>query len=162
MTAVPSVIHSAKTDDWLTPPEVFEPLHAEFDFDIDLTASAGHERLPLYFTPEVDALTRSWSALPWTGWCNPPYSNDGAFVKKAYEESLLGFTTVLLVYAKTDVKWWHKYVLPFADEVRYIEGRVRFLLPDGTQGAPAPKGSAIIVFKPGTPRRLHTSVSFKR
>lgn len=149
--SVPEALHSADTDNWLTPPYVFDPLHREFRFDIDLSASSGHERLPLYFTPDctpTGALGVQWSAASgWTGWCNPPYSDDAAFVKKAAEEARRGFTTVMLLFAKTDVKWWHDIVMRDASEVRLVRGRIRFDTPTGP-GGPAPKGSAVVVFRP--------------
>ena len=179
--SVPEALHSADTDNWLTSPYVFDPLHREFGFDIDLSASSGHERLPLYFTPDctpTGALGVQWSAAAgWTGWCNPPYSDDAAFVKKAAEEARHGFTTVMLLFAKTDVKWWHDIVMRDASEVRLVRGRLCFISTTdifnkkgalvckaGEYGPPAPKGSAVVVFRPKvTDHPPHfSSISFPR
>ena len=65
------------------------------------------------------------------------------WVQKAYEESLKGATVVCLLPARTDTKWFHKYIKPYA-EIRFLEGRLKF------KGAkhPAPFPSMIAVFRP--------------
>lgn len=50
---------------------------------------------------------------------------------------------VLLIPARTDTKYFHKYIYHNAAEIRFIEGRLRF--GDSKQGAPFP--SMIVVFR---------------
>ena len=132
--------------EWLTPPDLIAKLGT---FDLDPCAPVP-ERRPWPTAAEHYDITHNGLQRPWHGrvWCNPPYSNDKAFVRKAAEEAALGFTTVMLVYAKTDVAWWHDYVMRFADEVRLVRGRVGFLRPGGGAAVGAPKGSAVVVFRP--------------
>lgn len=33
---------------------------------------------------------------------------------------------ICLLPARTDTAWWHRYVLPFAAEIHYLRGRIRF------------------------------------
>lgn len=40
--------------DWETPPEVFEPLDAEFHFTLDVCATAENAKCARYFTEEED------------------------------------------------------------------------------------------------------------
>lgn len=76
--------------------------------------------------------------------CNPPYGRKiKDWIRKAYEESFKpGTIVVLLVFAKTDTKWFHDYIQHRA-EVRFIKGRVRF--GDGTDNAPYP--SMVVIFR---------------
>ncbi len=65
---------------WQTPPEIWNPLNAEFGFDLDAAADIETKRLPIYLT---DAL----NTLDWPGqviWMNPPYGRKLApFVRAA-------------------------------------------------------------------------------
>lgn len=50
---------------------------------------------------------------------------------------------VCLVPVRTDTAWWHRYVLPFAAEIQYLRGRVRF---EGAASS-APFPSAVLLFE---------------
>ena len=77
---------------------------------------------------------------------NPPYGRGiGRWFEKAYDESLKKDTTVvMLIPARTDTKYWHKYAMR-ADEIRLIKGRLKF--GGGKNSAPFP--SAVLVFGSG-------------
>lgn len=74
--------------------------------------------------------------------CNPPYGKQetGKWVEKAYKESQKENTlVVLLIPARTDTIWFHKYIYGKA-EIRFIKGRVKFDLngmPRKTSTAPS-------------------------
>ena len=51
---------------------------------------------------------------------------------------------VMLVPARTDTRWWHEYVKPYAAEIVCLRGRLRF----GNSIHPAPFPSAVVVFRP--------------
>ena len=83
--------------DWSTPRPLFEHLDQEFDFDLDAAAQAHNAMLENFISPEEESLTVDWSERGSTVWLNPPYRNLGAWMKKAYLESLKGLTEVALV-----------------------------------------------------------------
>ena len=58
---------------------------------------------------------------------NPPYNRTAKpkFVKKAYEQSLKGNLSVLLIPSATGTKQFHELILPNA-EIRFLKGRVSF------------------------------------
>lgn len=75
---------------------------------------------------------------------NPPY---GRVIEKWVKKAALSKAVVVgLLPARTDTKWYQKWVQPYASEVRFISGRVRF--GGSPQGAPFP--SIIVIW--GTPR----------
>lgn len=120
---------SSKRTDWETPPELLAALEAEFGSLFD----------PCPVSPDFDGL-----AIPWEerNFINPPYGREiGPWLKKAYEESLLGKLVVCLIPARTDTRWWHSYIMK-AQEIRFIKGRITF------KGAkrPAPFPSCIVIF----------------
>ena len=74
--------------------------------------------------------------------CNPPYGKQiKKWVKKGYEEAMAGSTVVMILPARTDTEWFHKYCLK--GEIRFLKGRLRF---KGAQyNAPFP--SMVVVFR---------------
>ncbi len=146
---------STGKDDWETPDALFKALDAEFGFVIDVAANADNAKCEAWYGPgspldEEDALTTSWGS--YTCWCNPPYSRglQAKFIEKAYIETKLGATVVMLLPARTDTRAFHQFIwdrefhrpLPWVREVRFLRGRLRFV------GAPAsaPFPSMIVVF----------------
>jgi len=144
---------------WQTPPEVFDPLHAEFDFDLDVSASAGANRVPRFLGPgsslATNALIVDWISLGKVIWANLPYTRTlSRWFEKVLAASTSGATVVVLILARTDTKWWHRYAMRAAEQ-RFIEGRISFLRASGARhvdkngrsiGAPAP--SVVLVFRP--------------
>lgn len=53
---------------------------------------------------------------------------------------------VLLIPARTDTSYFHEQIFGHA-QVRFVRGRLKFELEDGTPGGAAPFASAIIVYK---------------
>ncbi len=111
----------AKTDLYPTPMGFFRRMDRKYGpFTLDTCALPDNAKCPRYFTPEQDGLQQ-----PWTGrcWCNPPYGRAlGLWVHKAWESSLEGATVVMLVPARTDTKWWHEIIKPWAAEIRLLRG----------------------------------------
>jgi site-specific DNA-methyltransferase (adenine-specific) len=110
---------------WGTPPEIFDPLHAEFDFTLDPCATPETAKCELFFTEADDGLSRSWRGH--RVFMNPPYGREiYAWTRKAREEAAAGALVVGLVPASCDLAWWHDDVVGHA-EIRFIRGRPRFL-----------------------------------
>ena len=104
------------SDNWATPKELYDKLNAEFNFDFD----------PCPLNSTFDGLNCDWGKV---NFINSPYSRKlkEAFVIKALEESIKGKLCVLLLPVSTSTKMFHKVILPNAKEIRFLEGRVRFL-----------------------------------
>jgi phage N-6-adenine-methyltransferase len=133
-----AVHYSSNTDEWATPQDFFDVVHAEFGFDLDACALPSSAKCERYFAPEQDGLAQDWTG---TVWMNPPYGDViGRWVQKAHESALAGATVVCLVPARTDTAWFHDYCLP--GEVRLIRGRLRFGDADGERPVPVrPRGA---------------------
>jgi site-specific DNA-methyltransferase (adenine-specific) len=143
-----ALMFSRASDEWATPYDLFQRLHAEFWFTLDAAATAENAKTPAYLSAELDALTLAWSG---TVWLNPPYSQCARFIAKAAAESRRGCTVVCLVPARTDTRWFHAHIWD-ADqhqprpgvEVRFLKGRLKF--GDSPNSAPFP--SLIVIFRP--------------
>lgn len=136
----PGVMSSKKLD-YETPPWLFRLLDAEFQFDVDVAATAENALCPMFYTPEVDGLKQRWMG---TCFLNPPYGRAvPKWIKKAFESALCGDATVVcLVAARTDTRWFWDYCR--RGEIRFLKGRLHF----GDAG-PAPFPSAVVIFRAG-------------
>ena len=107
------------SDNWQTPPELYNDLHNEFKFDFD-PCPLNHN-LDLWDRLEID-----WGI---SNFINPPYSRKlkDAFVKKAIAESKKNKLCVLLLPVSTSTILFHDYILPNKKEIRFIKRRVKFI-----------------------------------
>ena len=130
---------------WCTPQDFFDELDQEFHFQLDAASTDKSTKCEKHYTPETDGLSQSWD-VGGTVWCNPPYGKAiGDWVRKAYEESLRGVTTVMLIPSRTDTRYFHDYIYGNA-EIRFLKGRLKFTDEDGVPGGTAPFPSMLVIF----------------
>lgn len=135
-----NLMFSSKEQTWETPIKFFNKVNEEFKFDIDVCAVPETAKCSNYYTPEIDALKQEWKGVCWM---NPPYGRQiGKWIEKAYNESVKGATVVCLIPARTDTKYWHEFIFPYASEIRFIKGRLKF----GNSDNSAPFPSALVIF----------------
>lgn len=148
-----ALMFSSKSDEWATPQETFDALDLEFCFEIDLAATPDNTKCGMWFTKEMDALSRDWAAHADRGWLNPPYSRGlcAKFIAKAAAERRKGFLTVMLLPARTDTKAFHAHIYDAETwqaregvEIRFLPGRLKF---GGCKDA-APFPSMVVIFRP--------------
>ena len=139
------VIFSTGTVEWGTPQGLFDSLNDEFKFTLDPCATNENHKCDKFFTKEDDGLAQDWSGH--SVFCNPPYGrkSTGDWVTKCASEANHCKNVVMLIPARTDTKWFHKYIYGKAKEIRFIKGRVKFESADGKKDA-APFPSMIVVF----------------
>lgn len=134
------VLFSSNSTLWSTPQDFYDKLNEEFHFTLDPCALPENAKCEKYFTPEDDGLLQDWSG--YSVFCNPPYGKEiSKWVKKCYEESLKGTLIVLLIPARTDTSYFHKYIY-HKSEIRFIKGRLKF--GNATTGAPFP--SMVVIY----------------
>lgn len=126
-------------------------------FTLDVAAAPHNAKCEKFFTREDDGLAQSWAGE--RVWCNPPYSDIGAWVQKAWRErkGTVGIT-MLLPANRTEQKWWQEHVEPYRDDknygltVRFLPGRMRFDRPNaviGPKGDRPPFGCCLLIWKGG-------------
>lgn len=144
----------AKRDSWQTPQWLFDWADSRYGFTVDLAASMENKKCHSFVSIDNDSLNQDWSTLTQHHggylWLNPPYSNTGSWLKKAWEDAQEGCRVVMLIPAPNGDSYWQKYVFGKASEIIFINGRVAFELP-GTDGKPIPqqgntRGSCLVVF----------------
>lgn len=117
--------------EWPTPAGIYDRLNEEFKFTLDPCPIGGTE----------NGLARLF--CPWHGhtvFCNPPYGRKMRDWLERWKEPSVA---VYLIPARTDVLWFHQICLPYADEIRFIKGRLTF--GDAKHAAPFP--SMIVIFR---------------
>jgi phage N-6-adenine-methyltransferase len=144
----------SKKQEWTTPDNLYNKLHAEFKFEWDLAADASNSKCDKFYDENTNAFNHTWNGVCWV---NPPYGSIKYktidWVKKAAKDSQQeGCVVVMLIPARTNNIWWHDYCMKAA-EIRYICGRPKF--GNCSHGLPQPL--AIVVFRKHEGPTLHTS-----
>jgi len=133
---------SAGSDDWYTPPHIFDALKLRFDCD-PASPEGGVPWIPVdhYHTELEDGLV-----VPWHGrvWMNPPYSAPGPWLERLRVHG----NGIGLVAGDTSTGWWHENVPSRASVVCFLRNRVRFLRDNGigTEKTGARFPSALIAY----------------
>lgn len=128
-------------DNWETPQWLFDKLNAEFHFTWDVCATANNKKCLNFWPEELNGLKREWGKV---NWCNPPYSDQMPWAKRAdFEAKLGGGTTVMLCMCDTSTQFF-KFCALRADEIRLLDARVKFV---GATGSPR-FASMVVVFRP--------------
>jgi hypothetical protein len=126
--------HQGETDTWLTPLSIIQSLG---EFELDPCGFAGHQTAKKLIVLPSDGL-----AEPWQGrvWLNPPYGKQtGWWLKKLQEHG----NGIALVFARTETAWFQNLN---PDMVFLLQGRIKFLKPDFTEGTNAGHGSMLLAF----------------
>ena len=156
-------------DDRGTNAEFFAKMTERFGpFDLDVAAAPHNAKCERYYTTVEDGLHREWDAR--RVWCNPPYSNIGRWVEKAWVQwrlqDRLTRIVMLLPANRTEQKWWQEHVEPFRDgreyrqcgsvsipahqfHVEFLPGRMRFDRPGvvvGPKGDRPPFGCCLLIW----------------
>ena len=126
-----------KSDDWYTPKAVFDALGCAFDMGVAAPASGIGTYVPTERWISEGSLSAEWSGFVWM---NPPFGGRnglGPWLDKFF----LHGDGVALTPDRTSAPWfqaaWHR-----ADGVLFTP-KLRFLRPDGTEGASPSNGTAL-------------------
>ncbi len=143
-----------RNDSVATPDYMLDDIRSEFGEFFD----------PCPFDPEfkVDGLKlEDWGE---TTFVNPPYSDIKPWIEKGLEEAGKGRTIVFLIPVRTNSAYWQKLVLPYADEIRFLDKCIEFKGYKKT----CPFGLCLVVFRSSrkkltpTIKRHHESLIRKR
>ncbi|MBS4018744.1 MAG: hypothetical protein KGZ68_10955 [Dechloromonas sp.] len=129
------------TDEWFTPPHVFDALGCTFDMDV------AHPGAP--FAPWVPAravLTKEEDGLlhPWRGfvWMNAPFGGRNG-LQPWLDKFFAHCDGIALAPDRTSAPWWQEYA-PRADAVLFVRKKIRFLRRDGSEGKSPAQGTTLM------------------
>jgi hypothetical protein len=124
-----SVPGGGLSNEWYTPPGIFEALSIDFDLDPCHPAN----RLPWIPAERTYCLADDGLSQPWEGrvWMNPPYGRQtGVWMERFVEHG----NGIALVFARTETEWFHRNALS-VDLWCLIRGRLTFVDADGAPAA---------------------------
>ena len=142
-------MQKSNTDEWGTPVNLFLGACVEFNITpyLDVCATFRNTKCPRFFNKEFDALKQNWDE---DFFMNPPFSKAKFWIQKAFEEHRkYNVNGMAVLAARTDTKAWHNYILNQANwEVMFVQGRVKYLLPDNSESLnPSTFPTALVVWR---------------
>lgn len=148
---------SDTVDERITPGWLFAELNQKHGpFTVDVAANARNAKCARFYDRSSDGLSQSWRGE--VVWCNPPYSDIGAWVAKALHEVFANgcVRAVLLLPAnRTEQQWWQAQIEPCRDRGRGVSTenlprRINFGTPENPEGkynSSAPFGCVVVVIE---------------
>lgn len=134
------------TNQYGTPPSLIRKLERALGGRFDLDPCSGSEVDPIAeerYTKEDDGLSQ-----PWFGnvFVNPPFSEVGDWVRKAYDEQRNGDAerVVMLLPVRLATGYFHDHITD-ADAICFLRGRLDYYNGDGEMKG-APFASYLVVF----------------
>jgi hypothetical protein len=129
------------TDEWYTPPRVFEALGYPFDLDV---ASPGPSVVPWipasrHIGRDDDGLKLSWDGFVWM---NPPFGARNGLVPWLTRFIVHG-DGVCLVPDRTSAPWW-QFSASNMDLILFVGGKIKFIGADGNPGTAPAQGTCLM------------------
>lgn len=127
------------TDEWYTPPHVFDALGCAFDYDV---ASPGREVTPwipasVFIT--ADSLSKSWNGF---AWMNAPFGGRNGLAPWL-EKFFAHGDGIALVPDRTSAPWWQDFA-PRADLILFIAPKIKFIGQNGRPGKSPAQGTCLL------------------
>lgn len=125
-----------KKDNWVTPPELIDPINEYVGIDLDPCAGkypngdiTKHGETN-YALPEDDGLEKEWFG---TVFINPPFSEKRKWIMEATKRYATDDDVdqiIVLTPDSTDtISWWHEYIKAYFRYSWFKEGRLNYIDP---------------------------------
>ena len=140
------------TDEWYTPPYVFEALGCDFDLDV---ASPGWAVAPWIPTARLyisAGLEKSWHGFIWM---NPPFGGRNGLVPWL-EKFVEHGSGICLVPDRTSAPWW-QWIAARVDLILFVAGKIKFIGIDGQPGRSPAQGTCLMAIGERGCLALHTA-----
>lgn len=127
------------TDEWFTPPHVFDALGIEFDMDV---AHPGRELVPWVPAREIitsDSLTQLWSGCVWM---NAPFGGRNGlrpWLARFFDHG----DGVALTPDRTSAPWWQEAAVQ-ADAILFWAPKIRFIPGPGVKASSPAQGTTLM------------------
>jgi len=129
-----------KTNEWYTPPEIFEGLNVKFDLD---PCSSGDRKdfVPAkkVFTKKDNGFEKEWKGFVFM---NPPFGGRNGVVPWL-EKFIKHGNGIAIARAYTSAGWFHDHI-PNVDAILFPRGKTQFIRADGTVGKGPSSGIVLI------------------
>jgi hypothetical protein len=132
---------SGRSDEWYTPKYIFDALETGFDIDVAAPVDRTFCVVPAREFITSDSLSKSWIGYVWM---NPPFGGrNGIFpwIQKMYHN----YNGIALTPDRTSAPWW-QWAAHHSDAVLFINGKVKFIRPDGSTGDSPSSGTTLFAW----------------
>ena len=128
----------AKTDEWLTPPQILDPL-GKFDLDPCSPINRPWPTATNHYTIKDNGLNQPWEGRVW---CNPPYGREtGKWLSRCADHG----NAMALVFARTETEMFFEHIWSKAVALLFLKGRLHFHRSDGVRAAFNAGGPSVLV-----------------
>lgn len=126
------------SNEWYTPKYIFDALNTTFDVDV----AAPRDRSN-YHVPANKFITDNNLDSTYDGyiWMNPPFGN----MKTKYEwieNFIKNNNGIILMPDRSSAPWW-QYLAKNTEYVIFLNGKVKFIRPDGSLGISPSNGTCL-------------------
>lgn len=128
-----------ESDEWYTPPHVFEALGCSFDLDVAAPADRTFVTVPAKAFLIADSLQSPWSGFVWM---NPPFGHQAtkrAWLKRFFEHG----DGIALSPDRTSAMWFREAWDRSGDTLVMFTPKLKFIRPDGTEGKQPGTGTVL-------------------
>jgi hypothetical protein len=127
------------TDEWYTPPHVFDALGCRFDIDVAAPPDRTFVSVPADRSICWDSLTKPWYGFVWM---NPPFGGRNGIVpwlERFFEHG----NGIALTPDRTSAPWWQRFA-PMADSILFVAPKLKFIGSDGKPGTSPAQGTCLM------------------
>jgi hypothetical protein len=140
------------TDDWYTPPNIFDAIGLTFDLDPCSPGRTHWVPAKRVFTEADDGLRRKWRGLVFM---NPPFGSRNGHVPWLVKFLEHG-NGIAIVRAYTSAGWFHEHAIK-AQTMLFPKGKTKFIRPDGSIGRAPGHGIVLLGMGETSNDALHRS-----
>jgi hypothetical protein len=128
------------TDEWYTPPHIFDALGERFDLDPAYPEDRDLRWIPVknVYCRNADGLKMDWSGFVWM---NPPFGGRNG-IAPWLEKFFAHGNGIALAPDRTSAPWWQAYA-PRADAVLFVAPKIKFIGRDGMPGKSPAQGTSL-------------------
>lgn len=127
---------TGKSNDWFTPPYIFQALGCVFDCDVATADIVTH--VPCRSKITMDSLSVEWAGFVWGNFPFGGRNGLAPWLDKFFAHG----NGIALTPDRTSAPWWQASARK-ADAILFIDGKVRFLRPDGSEGVSPSNGTTL-------------------
>lgn len=126
-----------QSNDWYTPKYIFDALGCVFDLDVAAPVN-GPLHVPCLAHLSERSLDAEWSGFIWM---NPPFGGRNGLIPWL-DKFMKHKNGIALVPDRTSAPWWQQ-ASDYAEFVFFINGKVKFIRPDGSLGKSPSVGTTL-------------------
>ena len=129
------------TDEWYTPPHIFDALGCSFDLDPAYPIDRELPWIPVrnVHCKNADGLSSDWFGFVWM---NPPFGGRNG-IAPWLERFFAHGNGIALTPDRTSAPWWQTYAAR-ADAILFVSPKIKFIGWDGNAGKSPAQGTTLL------------------